>query len=619
MKIPLTNHFTTFRLIPKDLEHLSADSLGQYYESLSQGLLNMKENSFLRLYYKEGKIYVNTDHADFSLWGTQRRPCPSLLKELLGEDVTASNVLNRGDHLKVGGKYLRFFRLKDFPQEIAEHGHFNQTSDYLISMRKLSPSEACSLLDRKRKVFRSDNAGEFSNYKSEEGETQAESLYAQIQLNREGLFEVEFWFWVLSDTEAELSEETQNLLAFFKHRDGSIKIEDLGLSEAFLNYLPGMSPSFKAPLLVPSHYLLGLMPLSGDFLHESGILFHSLNDKSVFLDNFSGANFNMAIVGHSGSGKTFLAQKIIDHHLEKGIKAVILDRGDSFDRLAKYHGGAMFSGKINPLQFKNASFLTDFFSSFIPKEEFSHQQKCLLFKTIRDNLDKIDGPCSLFSLVDEQVENFSLYFEEHRELFTDKALEMSHITYVDTRQYPDSFLAPLFIYLAEYVKNLKGQKIFVFEECWHTLQKNIGHLGEFFRTSRAQGISCVAITQCLDDLLESELGKIIAENSYFKIFFSAAQRENESLDEHDLKRIADLKSLKGQYSEFYLKTPLHRKSLRFYPTPVEYERFTSHFEDRKKIDQFILEFENHFDYKTLIHRWTELKYGTENNHSVLSG
>ena len=162
--------------------------------------------------------------------------------------------------------------------------------------------------------------GEFSNYKSEEGETQAESLYAQIQLNREGLFEVEFWFWVLSDTEAELSEETQNLLAFFKHTDGSVKIEDLGLSEAFLNYLPGMSPSFKAPLLVPSHYLLGLMPLSGDFLHESGILFHSLNEKSVFLDNFSGANFNMAIVGHSGSGKTFLAQKIVDHHLEKGIK-----------------------------------------------------------------------------------------------------------------------------------------------------------------------------------------------------------------------------------------------------------------------------------------------------------
>ena len=470
------------------------------------------------------------------------------------------------------------------------------------------------MLDRKRKVFRSDNAGEFANYRSEEGEDQAESLYAQIQLNREGLFEVEFWFWVVSDTEAELSAQTQNLLSFFKHSDGGVKIEDLGLSEAFLNYLPGMPPSFKAPLLLPSHYLLGLMPLSGDSLHESGILFHSLNDKSIFLDNFSGANFNMAIVGHSGSGKTFLAQKIVDHYLEKGIKAVILDRGDSFDRLAKYHDGTMFRGKINPLQFKNAPFLTEFFSSFIPQEEFSHQKKCLLLKTIRDNLDKIDRLPSLFALVDEQIEHFSLYFEEYRELFSDKTLKMANITYVDTRQYPDSFLRPLFIYLAEYVKNLKGQKIFVFEECWHTLQHNIGYLGEFFRTSRALGISCIAITQCLDDLLGSQLGKIIAENTYLKIFFSATQKANEYLDEHDLERINELKSLKGKYSEFYLKTPLHRKALRFYPTVVEYERFTSHFEDRKKIDQFILEFKNHFDYKTLIHRWSELKYGTQDNN-----
>ena len=138
MKIPLSSHFTTFRLIPKDLEHLSSDSLEQYYENLTQSILKMKEHSFLRLYYKDGRIYVNTDHADFSLFGIQNHPCPSLIKELLGEEITASNVLNRGDHLKIGGKYLRFFRLTDFPKEISGHGHFNQIGNYLISMRKAS-------------------------------------------------------------------------------------------------------------------------------------------------------------------------------------------------------------------------------------------------------------------------------------------------------------------------------------------------------------------------------------------------------------------------------------------------------------------------------------------------
>ena len=119
----------------------------------------------------------------------------------------------------------------------------------------------------------------------------------------------------------------------------------------------------------------------------------------------------------------------------------------------------------------------------------------------------------------------------------------------------------------------------------------------------------MAITQRLDDLLSSELGKIIAENTSSKILFSAPQKENEYLAQSDLDRIGELKSKRGEYSEFYVKTLSGRKTLRFYPTVLEYERFTSHFEDRKRIDQFILEFEKHFDYKTLIHRWTELKHG----------
>ena len=113
----------------------------------------------------------------------------------------------------------------------------------------------------------------------------------------------------------------------------------------------------------------------------------------------------------------------------------------------------------------------------------------------------------------------------------------------------------------------------------------------------------------MDDLLNSPLGKIIAENTFFKILFPSSQDANEYLDEEDLERIASLKSRKGHYSEFYLKTPSHRKILRYCPTPLEHERFTSHFEDRKNMDRFIKEYEDHFDYKTLIERWTGLKYG----------
>ena len=286
-------------------------------------------------------------------------------------------------------------------------------------------------------------------------------------------------------------------------------------------------------------------------------------------DSFTGDNFNTAIVGRSGSGKSFLTQKIVDYHLKSGKSAVILDRGDSFKRLAQYHEGTIFKGKINPFQFKNAAYLTEFLTSFIPNGELTYKDKCRLRKIITDNLDS-ENLSNLLSNIDRELDDFSLYFEQYKDFFTDKAIAIKNITYFDTRDYPDGFLRPLFVYLTEYIKQLKGKKIFVFEECWHTLKNNIDYVGEFFRTSRSQGISCIAVTQLLNDLTNSELGLIVAENTYFKIFFSSSREENEYLDRNDVSRINQLSSQKGSYSEFYIKSPIHRKTIRYYPTCLEH-------------------------------------------------
>ena len=630
MQIPIThkkghlsidsesNKSYDFRLSLRDLEHFDADSLNSHYSGVAESLMNMK-GDFLKLYFKGGDVYANTDDKNFSLYDTKVSPHDNLFDELLGKGMGECRILNQGDHLKVGGKYLRFFRLKHFPPQIADQGHFNRVGDYFMTIRKVPQSKSCSMLDRKRKVFRSENTGDFANYKSEEGEDQAEQLYAQIQLGEEALFDVEFWFWVLCDTEEELAEQTDKMLDVFNQHEGKIAIEDMGLSEAFLNFCPGVAPSFLDPIYLPSSYLLGLMPLSQGAIHETGMLFHSTEKEKIYFDLFSGANFNAAVIGHSGSGKTFLSQKIVDYYLGKNIKAVIIDRGESFDRLVRYHNGTIFGDKVNPLAFKNPLFLAEFLAAFIPQEEFSHKNRCLLFKVLRDGLEeqKIKDLESLFKTIDKEIPDFSLYFEQHRQLFTDQPLKMHNITYVDTRQYPDEFLRPLFIFLTEYIKHLEGRKIFVFEESWHTLQHNISYIGEFFRTSRALGIGCIAITQLLDDLISNPLGKIIAENTCFKILFSA-QQENDYLDEHDLEQVSQLQSKKGRYSEFYLKTINQRKTLRYYPTTLEYERFTSHHEDRKAIDKFITSFKDHFDYKTLIKRWTELKHGETDNYLYFS-
>ena len=611
MKIPINEKNYSFRLIPQDLEHFLPEERESYFEEILQSFLKMKEECFLKIYFKDEKVYANSDDKKFNFPWAKVKKEESLIEKLLGKEFKSSDILNRGDHLKVGGKYLRFFKMKKFPEEIADEGHFNQVAPYFICFKKLNQTKAINLLDRKRRLFRSNNTAEFSDYSSIEGESQAENLLSQIQLGTEGLVEVEFWFWIEARTEEILAEETKNLLYFFENHKGEIKLESLGLSEAFLNFMPGTTPSFLDSSYLPLNYLLGLLPLSSDFLHKQGTLFYSQSGRGVYFDPFAGENFNIAIIGRSGSGKTFLAQKIVDDYLKRDMGAMIVDRGDSFLSLAQYHEGTILSGKLNPLQFKNnPSFLTEFLASFIPKEEFSHLQKCQLFKIIKEaRKEKMEDFQGLLNLIEKDMKGFSLYFEEHKSLLMDDPQKISKLTYVDTRKYPNSFLRPLFLYLIEYVKNIKGRKCFVFEECWHSLHHNIDYLSEFFRTSRAQGISCVAISQLLEDLTESEVGKAIAENTFFKFFFSSPKQESSYLDEDDLGRIKS-----SQMRQFYLKTPYQRKLLQYHPTGLEHELFTSHYEDKKKRDAFIEDFKDYLDYKTLIHRWSELKYGKEDSY-----
>src|SRR5690606_40132436 len=69
----------------------------------------------------------------------------------------------------------------------------------------------------------------------------------------------------------------------------------------------------------------------------------------------------------------------------------------------------------------------------------------------------------------------------------------------------------LIIYLIEYFKHLEGEKIFIFDECWHLLLKNADYIAECFRTFRKHKASAVAISQNLDDFSESQLGRVIIQ------------------------------------------------------------------------------------------------------------
>ncbi|MDO9183796.1 MAG: hypothetical protein Q7U04_15380, partial [Bacteriovorax sp.] len=192
------------------------------------------------------------------------------------------------------------------------------------------------------------------------------------------------------------------------------------------------------------------------------------------------------------------------------------------------------------------------------------------------------------------------YFSEIKEYFTDDNASFNQLTYCDLSLYPENIKAPLIVYLIEYFKNIEGQKIFVFDECWQLLIKNADYVAESFRTFRKHQASAVAISQNLEDFLSSPLGRVIYQNSHFKFLF-----KQEVLGDYlndDVKLLLEkVNSKKGEYSEFLVLSDLIRKIVRFYPTELELSLFNTEKSESLKFEKFekervgILEFKEIFD------------------------
>jgi hypothetical protein len=214
----------------------------------------------------------------------------------------------------------------------------------------------------------------------------------------------------------------------------------------------------------------------------------------------------------------------------------------------------------------------------------------------------------LIKIISAEIPDFELYFSELWEYFDCEERDLSKFTYVDTSLYPDKIKAPLIIFLIEAFKNLSGKRIFVFDEVWDFLSNNAEYIAECFRTFRKSGASAIAISQGLDDFSSTEMGKVIAKLSTTKILFQQSADESSELDSFDIEKIKLLSTKRKMYSEFYIKTELHRKTARFFPAHLEYELFTSFHRDRESFDRFQQNYDDYFPFADIVDRYVSFKY-----------
>lgn len=181
--------------------------------------------------------------------------------------------------------------------------------------------------------------------------------------------------------------------------------------------------------------------------------------------------------------------------------------------------------------------------------------------------------------------------------------------YVDTEIYPDKLKAGLIIYLFTYLKSFSShEKVMVIDEAWDIIKDCSEYVGKCFRTFRKHNTSAIAISQSIDDFCDDDLGKVIFNNSHFKFVFRQSIARNPFISESDKEIIKSLKSIKGEYSQFYLTSLDGGKVLNYFASPSEYELFTSNKTDNKKINKFIELNAPYYNFKESFDRWVDFKY-----------
>lgn len=597
-------HSFFYNIIPPDMDGMDEVTQERICLDLETDIINT-EGSF-KIYKIRDALYLNTFGKITLPKGKMEAQDKPVATFLGREDALAQFYDN---YLTVGNEFIRILSFKDFPSNL-DRLETLCWHEFVIHFKKIPKIEAKNKINMKRKLHFSSLFKGMRDLDSENAYQQAENLLDEVTSDEKGLFLVEMFLVLKASTKEALDAITDQTLYDFKGKGAKLMVEERGLSYLYQCLIPGVPASFKRAIEVPSDYLAYLMPYHRDFVMDKGLELKSRQGRSVFFDLFhpEALNYNVLITGSSGQGKSMMANKLLKYELEQGTRAMVLDLGNSFAKNARFHDGAILSEKFNPYRFKNPRYLKEFVLAIIG-EKLPKKEEGRLFEVIKIIIqnDDVKNFKDFLAALEKEFPTIRYYFSEIEEFFTDVEQPLNDFTYCDFTLYPEAMKAPLIIYLIEYFKNLQGKKIFIFDECWHLLSKNADYIAECFRTFRKYQASAVAISQNLDDFSESQLGRVIVQNTYFKFLFRQSLNTSEFIDCHTKTLLDTIQSLKEAYSEFLLLSENLKKPLRFYPTPFEYQIMNSSREDNLQFEHYMNEKGKFLSFQEAIHNFTQIK------------
>lgn len=315
----------------------------------------------------------------------------------------------------------------------------------------------------------------------------------------------------------------------------------------------------------------------------------------------SSTNYNGTIAAESGSGKSFLANNIIESYLGMGASVWTVDAGYSYQKLTEEFGGDFIDFhpdkemSLNPFPLVQDyddegdvleacviamaapnEGLTDLQTAELRqcmRDLWSEHRQEMTIDLIAERLKAHDDPrvrdvgVQLYQFTTAGA--YGRYFHgpntvSFRNRFT--VLELDHLR---SRKHLQQVVLLMLIYAIQqqmFRMPKDVRKILLIDEAWELLSD--GALGKFiefsYRRIRKYGGSAITVTQSIADFHKSDTGKAIAANSAWSFLLGQKSEvvdtlvaENKlALSPFSIEVLKSVHTLPGQYSEIFIKSEM---------------------------------------------------------------
>lgn len=443
-----------------------------------------------------------------------------------------------------------------------------------------------------------------------------DALNDEIERNSAVLVEVTFALWLFGREKSEVQALNDDIRTYWASLGFEMRNDKYILDVLFSYCMPLNPTTVSGKGLFRKHTLTAsqaaqFLPVIGEWRgsRNPALILTTRRGEVGGLDLYSSAmNFNAILIAASGSGKSFVTQRLIVDYLAQGAKIWAIDQGLSYKKLAAAIGGTFMEFHpssdicLNPFtaflperggEGKSIDDEMDMISNLIERmaaqrEPLDDKEIETLKKAIRQTFIEHQGYTTIQNISewlsaqtnDVRAKDLALRMDsfaygQYARFFNDHAnvnLENDFVVceldgLKNQKQLQQVVLLQLISQITNemYLSNKNGdtrKKILIIDEAWQLLDDPIMSraMETAFRTARKYDSSIFLVTQGISDMYKSESGRTMIENASWQIIL---QQKTEAinavkdagqltLDPYSYEMLKTLTTVPGQYSEMML-------------------------------------------------------------------